>query len=102
MQQLTESLESHCFNTASELCRVERVAPTIADATDARAFQAPMTTAWAYYVDTNFLSELRDLTPAYPFAAVILREARLRVSMDPRSNRSWNMAWLCLCKIVDE
>lgn len=29
-------------------------------------------------------------------------DAQVRVRSDPESNRSWNMAWLCLQKIVNE
>ena len=62
-----------------------------------------MTAAWAYYVSSNqMLSELRGLTPNYPFCGEILAHAQLLVRNDPESNRSWNLAWLCLVKIVDE
>ena len=62
-----------------------------------------MTAAWAYYVSSNqMLSELRGLTPNYPFCGEILAHAQLLVRNDPESNRSWNLAWLCLVKITDE
>lgn len=70
---------------------------------DARAFQGPMTAAWAYYVSSNqMLSELRGLTTSYPFCGDILQSAQVLVRNDPESNRSWNLAWLCLAKIIDE
>jgi hypothetical protein len=63
----------------------------------------PMTNAWNYYVGSNqFLTELRGLTPNYPICAEIVSEAQARVRNDPESNRSWNMAWLCLTKVRDE
>jgi len=62
-----------------------------------------MTAAWAYYVSSNqMLSELRGLTPNYPFCGDILSHAQGLVRNDPESNRSWNLAWLCLVKITDE
>ena len=62
-----------------------------------------MTLAWQYYVTSNqFLSELRGLTPSYPFSADVTADAQQRVVGDPLSNRSWNMAWLCLVKIRDD
>lgn len=62
-----------------------------------------MTSAWTYYVTSNnFLNELRGLTRSYPFSSALLNDARWRVENDPESNRSWNLAWLCLSVIVDE
>ncbi|KAK5654069.1 hypothetical protein OQA88_7749 [Cercophora sp. LCS_1] len=102
-RQLIESLTTHRVNTLTELCRIERVAATADSEDDARAFQGPMTAAWAYYVSSNqMLSELRGLTPNYPFCGDILNHAQLLVRNDPESNRSWNLAWLCLVKIVDD
>lgn len=73
------------------------------DEADAAAFQEPMTAAWSYYVSGGqFLVELRGLTPNYPMGADVLSDAVRRVRSDPGSNRSWNMAWLCLVKIRDE
>jgi len=70
---------------------------------DARAFQGPMTAAWAYYVNSNqMLLELRGFTPNYFFSGELLDHARKLVREDPESNRSWNMAWLCLVKITEE
>lgn len=103
IRQLIESLETHRVNTLTELCRIEGVAAACEHEEDAQAFQQPMTTAWAYYVESNqLLSELRGLTPNYPFGGDLLAEAKLRVRNDPESNRSWNMAWLCLSKICNE
>lgn len=48
------------------------------------------------------LTELRGLTPSYPFCGDILIHAQNLVQNDPDSNRSWNYAWLCLNKIIDE
>jgi hypothetical protein len=62
-----------------------------------------MTGAWAYYVSSNqLLTELRGLTTSYPFCGEIIEDALDRVRSDPESNRSWNLAWLCLKKIEEE
>lgn len=62
-----------------------------------------MTAAWEYYVSSNqMLCELRGLTRNYPFCGELLADAQVRVRNDPESNRSWNLAWLCLVKINDE
>jgi len=103
IRNLIESLQTHRVNTLTELCRIERVAASCDSEDDARAFQEPMTAAWRYYVTSNqMLSELRGLTRSYPFCGDILTQARLLVDNDPDSNRSWNLAWLCLTKIRDE
>ena len=103
MRQLIESLQTHRVNTLTELCRIERIAATCDNEEDAIAFQGPMTQAWEFYVSSNqFLSELRGLTRNYPFCGDILTDAQLRVRSDPESNRSWNLAWLCLQKIQNE
>ncbi len=100
---MIDSLETHRVNTLTELCRIERVAASCDSEDDARAFQGPMTAAWEYYVNSNqLLTELRGLTRSYPFCGEILRDAHVRVRNDPNSNRSWNLAWLCLMKIRDE
>lgn len=100
---MIESLQSHSVNTLTELVRIERAAATCEDENDAVAFQGPMTEAWSFYVGSNqFLTELRGLTRSYPFCGDVLADAQVRVRNDPDSNRSWNMAWLCLRKIVDE
>ncbi|WQF82650.1 hypothetical protein CDEST_07664 [Colletotrichum destructivum] len=103
IQQLIESLETHRVNTLTELCRIERVAATCENEEDALAFQGPMTSAWDYYVNSNqFLTELRGLTRSYPLCSDILYDAHMRVRNDPDSNKSWNLAWLCLMKIQED
>lgn len=100
---MIESLQSHTVNTLTELVRIERTAAQCEDESDAAAFQGPITEAWSYYVHSNqFLSELRGLTKSYPFSGDVVADAQVRVRNDPESNRSWNMAWLCLRKMVDE
>ena len=62
-----------------------------------------MTAAWIYYVSSNqLLAELRGLTRSYPISGDMINEAYGRVTNDPESNRSWNLAWLCLMKIRDD
>ncbi|KAK2033814.1 hypothetical protein LX32DRAFT_648997 [Colletotrichum zoysiae] len=103
IQQLIDSLETHRVNTLTELCRIERVAATCENEEDALAFQGPMTSAWEYYVNSNqFLTELRGLTRSYPLCSDILYDAHVRVRNDPNSNKSWNLAWLCLMKIRED
>lgn len=96
-------LQSHRVNTMTDLVRIERIAATTPSAADARAFQSPMTAAWAHYVTSHQLTtELRTLTPNYPFATGLVREAYARVRQDPFSNRSWNLAWLVLTKMRED
>ncbi|KAH7265815.1 hypothetical protein FSOLCH5_013244 [Fusarium solani] len=103
VRELIRSLTAHQVNTLTELRRIERIAASCEDEDDARAFQEPMTLAWANYVTSNqFLIELHGLTPNYPFCGDIVQDAHLRVLSDPESNRSWNTAWLCLVKIRDD
>ncbi|OAA79044.1 hypothetical protein LEL_02530 [Akanthomyces lecanii RCEF 1005] len=103
IQQLLDTLRHQRVNTITELCRIERAAAACTRPDDARAFQAPMTQAWVRYVTGHqLLSELRGLTRGYPFSAELVREAYARVRADPRSNRSWNLAWLCLVRIRDD
>jgi hypothetical protein len=100
--QLIESLRTRRVNTLTELRRIERIAASSSDADQAK-FQEPMTAAWKYYVDSNnLLNELRGLTRNYPFSSECLNEAKWLVLNDPESNRSWNVAWLVLTKIMDE
>ncbi|PNY23755.1 Uncharacterized protein TCAP_06296 [Tolypocladium capitatum] len=100
---LVECLTTHRVNTLTELCRIERVAASCEDEADARAFQEPMTAAWVHYVTSHqLLTELRGLTRSYPFSGDVVREAYLRVRGDPNSNRSWNLAWLCLKTMRDD
>ncbi|UNI18419.1 hypothetical protein JDV02_004690 [Purpureocillium takamizusanense] len=101
--ELIEGLTTHRINTLTELCRVERIAAACQDEADALAFQQPMTTAWAYYVTSHqLLSELRGLTPSFPFSGEVVHDAYTRVCVDPDSNRSWNLAWLCLRRMRDD
>lgn len=103
IRQIVNSLSTHRVNTLTELCRIERIAASCDNAADARAFQEPMTAAWTYYVTSQqFLTELHGLTRSYPFAGDVLAEAHARVRADPESNRSWNLAWLCLMKIHED
>ena len=70
---------------------------------DAQAFQEPMTGAWNYYVTSNqFYTELSGLTRNYPISADLVNDALYRVQSDPNSNRSWNLAWLCLTTMKDQ
>ncbi|POR37648.1 Uncharacterized protein TPAR_02152 [Tolypocladium paradoxum] len=101
--ELIECLTTHRVNTLTELCRIERVAASCERVADARAFQKPMTAAWAHYVTSHqLLTELRGLTKSYPFSGDVVREAYRRVRGDPNSNRSWNLAWLCLTTMRDD
>ena len=103
VQQLIDSLSTHRINTLTELCRIERHAAHCDNEIDARAFQGPMTSAWNHYVSSNqFLAELRGLSGGYPFSGDVVRDAHTRVVADPSSNRSWNLAWLCLVKIQED
>lgn len=103
MKQLIETLSHHRVNTVTELCRIERIAAACTSPEDARAFQGPMTRAWVHYVNSNqLLGELRGLTRGYPFSAELVQAAHDRVRADPQSNRSWNLAWLCLVRIRDD
>lgn len=103
VQQLIHSLQTHRVNTLTELCRIERVAASCDHEEDAQAFQEPMTEAWNYYVGSQqFMTELRGLTPNYPFCGDIITDAQNRVLSEDISNRSWNLAWLILAKIQTE
>ncbi|KAH0538200.1 hypothetical protein FGG08_005169 [Glutinoglossum americanum] len=97
--QLINSLRTHRVNTLTELRRIEKIFAHF----DQAEFSEPMTTAWAYYVNSNnFLSELRGLTRNYPFSSECLDEAKWKVIEDPASTRSWNYCWLVLMKIQNE
>ena len=62
-----------------------------------------MTAAWIHYLTSNqFLLELRGLTSNYPISGDLVQEAYARVTTDPESNRSWNLAWLCLMKMKSD
>ncbi|KAK7942536.1 uncharacterized protein PG986_011649 [Apiospora aurea] len=75
----SHSLETYRVNTLTELCRIERLAAA-----------------------GQFLTELRGLSRNYPFYAELVSEARRRILTDPESNRSWNLAWLCLTKMQED
>jgi hypothetical protein len=99
---MIESLRTHRVNTLTELCRIERVAASCESEAEAQAFQEPMTAAWDYYVTSNqLLLELRGLSRNYPVSETLVEEALRLVREDPNSNRSWNLAWLCLVKISE-
>ncbi|KAI1351064.1 hypothetical protein F5Y01DRAFT_315143 [Xylaria sp. FL0043] len=102
VKQMIESLRSHTVNTLTELRRIERVATTCESEDELQAFQEPLASAWEYYVNSNqMLLELRGLTRNYPVSSSLIEEARNLVRDDLESNRSWNLAWLCLVKIRD-
>ncbi|KAI1328665.1 hypothetical protein F5Y16DRAFT_146404 [Xylariaceae sp. FL0255] len=102
-KQMIDALKTHRVNTLTELCRIERAAASCEDEAEAQAFQGPMTAAWDYYVNSNqLLTELRGLTRNYPASGGLVEEALTLVRHDPESNRSWNLAWLCLMKIRNE
>ncbi|KAH7126409.1 hypothetical protein B0J13DRAFT_148385 [Dactylonectria estremocensis] len=103
VKSMIKSLNNHSVNTLTELCRIERIAAACEDEADAKAFQEPMTAAWVHYVTSNqLLLELRGFTNNYPMTADIVHDAVTRVRADPHSNRSWNLAWLCLNKMRDD
>ncbi|KAF2969737.1 hypothetical protein GQX73_g3841 [Xylaria multiplex] len=103
VRQMIESLRNHTVNTLTELCRIERVATSCESEEEMQAFQEPMASAWDHYVNSNqLLLELRGLTRNYPVSSSLIDEARGLVSEDPNSNRSWNLAWLCLVTIRDK
>ncbi|KAK5988209.1 hypothetical protein PT974_12349 [Cladobotryum mycophilum] len=103
VQDLIDTLTTHRVNTLTDLCRIERIAASCDNEDDARAFQQPMTSAWVHYVSSNsLLTELRGFTRNFPFSSDILDEAHRRVRCDPGSNRSWNLAWLCLTRMRDD
>ncbi|KAH8720001.1 hypothetical protein HC256_000408 [Beauveria bassiana] len=103
IRHLLDTLTHQRVDTMTELCRIERAAAACAHPDDARAFQGPMTRAWVrYVVGRRLLVELRGLTPGFPVCAELVDEAHRRVRADPASNRSWNLAWLCLVRIRDD
>lgn len=104
IQTLVDTLTTHRVNTLTELCRIERIAASLKQPCEVLQLRGPMTSAWHHYVvDSNqLLTELRGLTRAYPFSGACLTEAIDRVRRDPTSNRSWNLAWLCLIKILGD
>ncbi|KAK3396666.1 hypothetical protein B0T20DRAFT_358728, partial [Sordaria brevicollis] len=92
--------------TLSSLLHLERtiINPSLTPPADIPHFQSPMTTAFHNYVVTtqSLLVELRGLTPSYPFSSQIIPLAVQMVQSDPDSDRSWNLAWLVLNKILGE
>ncbi|RTE76471.1 hypothetical protein BHE90_009039 [Fusarium euwallaceae] len=100
---LIDSLMTHRIRTLNELVRIERIAAFCQSESDARAFQVPMTAAWANYVTSHqLLIDLHGLTRNFPFSGDIITTSYVRVTSDPLSNRSWNLAWLCLIKIKED
>ncbi|KAA6413902.1 MAG: hypothetical protein FRX48_02264 [Lasallia pustulata] len=98
-EQLINSLRTHRVNTVTELRRIEKVFAYL----NSPEVTEPMTSAWAYYVNSNnLLNELRGLTRNYPFSSELLDEAKWQVIGDPESARSWNYCWLVLSKIQSE
>ncbi|KAF2454742.1 hypothetical protein BDY21DRAFT_366139 [Lineolata rhizophorae] len=98
-EQLIHSLRTHRLNTLVELRRVEKIFARLGS----QDLSEPMTTAWAYYVNSHtLLTELRSLTRNYPFSSDCLDEAKRRVYTDPTSNRSWNLCWLVLVKMQSD
>ncbi|KAF1811398.1 hypothetical protein P152DRAFT_419529 [Eremomyces bilateralis CBS 781.70] len=96
---IIHALRTHRVNTLTELRRIERSFATIGTPD----VSEPMTTAWAYYVNSHtLLTELRSLTRNYPFSSDCLDEAKRRVYADPSSNRSWNFCWLVLIKMQND
>lgn len=104
VQTLIDTLTTHRVNTLTELCRIERAAAALSQPSEVLRLRGPMTSAWQYYVvdSSQLLTELRGLTRAFPFSAACLAEAIDRVRRDPVSNRSWNLAWLCLIKLLGD
>ncbi|KAG7008503.1 hypothetical protein G7Y79_00005g016440 [Physcia stellaris] len=97
--QLLSALRTHRVNTLTELRRIER----IFSALNTPDVKEPMTTAWAYYVNSNnLLNELRGLTKNYPFSSECIEEAKWQTTEDPASTRSSNYCWLVLSKIKNK
>ncbi len=98
-ERLIKALRTRQVNTLTELRRIEKLFASLNSA----EVTEPMTSAWAYYVNSNnLLNELRGLTRNYPFGSECLDEAKHRVVDDPASTRSWNYCWLLLTKIKNE
>ncbi|KAK0612530.1 hypothetical protein B0T17DRAFT_475715, partial [Bombardia bombarda] len=102
IRRLIELLWWRRFNTVKELCRAEQIFASGTTEEDARALRGPMKSAWDHYVNSNqMLLEMQGLTPDCPFSGDILTKAQDLVRSDSNSDRSWNLAWLCLVRIRD-
>ncbi|KAH7628922.1 hypothetical protein B0T09DRAFT_402252 [Sordaria sp. MPI-SDFR-AT-0083] len=103
---LLTHLQTNPPTTLSALLHLERTItdPSQIPSSDVSLFQSPMTSAFENYVVTtqSLLVELRGLTTNYPFSAQIIPLAVQFVRADPDSDRSWNLAWLVLNKILSE
>ncbi|KAF8247321.1 hypothetical protein K440DRAFT_682601 [Wilcoxina mikolae CBS 423.85] len=95
INQMRQTLRHRRVNTLTELCRIERVLTSL----PGPEYIDELTDAWGYYVSTNFLQELRGLTRQYPFSTELVEDAKARVYNDPKSCKSWNLAWLLLAKM---
>jgi hypothetical protein len=112
VKSLLTSLRTHRVNTLTELRRIERILiPATVDintclidcSTIPNEIVESLASAWLPYVySNNLLSELRNLTRSYLFSSELLDEAKMLVTADPESGRSWNFAWLVLNKIEDK
>jgi hypothetical protein len=100
INQMRQTLRHRRVNTLTELHRIERVLTSLPGFMS--DYMDEMTDAWGYYVSTNFLQELRGLTRQYPFSTELVEDAKARVYSDPKSSRSWNLAWLLLAKMKTE
>ena len=101
VNQMRQTLRHRRVNTLTELHRIERVLAALPSFT--ADYMNDVSDAWAHYVSSNnLLQELRGLSREYPFSAELLDDAKARVYADPKSSRSWNLAWLVLVKINNE
>ncbi|KAH8695138.1 hypothetical protein BGW36DRAFT_382184 [Talaromyces proteolyticus] len=99
-ETLLAILRTRRVNTLTELRRIERILVPVNQNTISSEVIEPLTNAWLHYVHSNnLLSELRNLTRSYPFSSELLDEAKMMVTADPESGRSWSFAWLGLKKI---
>jgi hypothetical protein len=109
VKTLLTLLRTHRINTLTELRRIERnlipasINPSLDNSTIPNEIVEPLASAWLHYVySNNLLSELRNLTRSCMFSSERLDEAKMLVTADPDSGRSWNFAWLVLNKIENE
>lgn len=108
-KSLVASLRTRRVNTLTELRRIERnlvpanINQSFDNSTIPNEIVEPLASAWLHYVySNNLLSELRNLTRSCMFSSELLDEAKMLVTTDPESGRSWNFAWLVLNKIENE